>query len=79
MNSIFPLAPASLPSGMPGLLVELARLWAENPKRPKPDSRVLEHWDRLIAAWRQTYHFRCIFGSLPTIEVRLSFIGRVAP
>src|SRR5947207_10343598 len=51
MSAIFPPAPERLPSEMLRLLAELARLWAVGPQRPRPDSLVLEHWEKLISAW----------------------------
>lgn len=57
MSAIFPPAPSLLPSTMPSLLAELARVWAENPGRPCPALNVLQHWDQLIDTWARNVAF----------------------
>jgi hypothetical protein len=47
----FPIAPFELPSELAQPLLQVALAWANHPKRPKPRTEVLEHWDHLIADW----------------------------
>ena len=51
MPPALPPAPTSLPAGMPALVEELARLWAQASQRLRPDAKVSRHWDHLVAAW----------------------------
>ena len=51
----FPPAPDALPAEIAELVARLARLWAEEPSRPRPAPEVLEHWDRLIDGWSDDF------------------------
>lgn len=51
MSRVFPAAPPALPPEAEELIVRLARVWVAYPCRPRPEPKVLDHWDELIKAW----------------------------
>jgi hypothetical protein len=51
MRQAFPAAPAVLPPEAEELVVRLAQVWVGHPSRPRPEPKVLDHWDELIEMW----------------------------
>ena len=49
----FPIPP-ELTKEQKNLIAKLAKLWFENPERPRPKRDVQRHWEKLIEEWAET-------------------------